>query len=64
VVAKERQQGYRVALNRYHAKNRAPKPKKKNEPLLNAHGMKFEDMVRTMLNSPPMPKAHRPKRKK
>lgn len=37
-------------------KKPAIKPKRKNEPLLNANGMKFEDMVRKMVNTPPMPK--------
>jgi hypothetical protein len=49
--------GKRISVHwRDTVKKPATKPKRKNEPLLNANGMKFEDMVRKMVNTPPMPK--------
>lgn len=33
------------------------KPKKTRAPKLNLSGMKFEDLVKAMLNAPPLPKA-------
>jgi hypothetical protein len=37
-------------------KKSADKPKRNTVPLLNANGMKFEEMVRKVVQAPPMPK--------